>query len=213
MSRDRKLIIFSCLLLVCISAAGTIAYLTDKTDPVVNTFTVGKLLEETDKFELVEHGIQDNDKNGVYEFTSDEETTNYYKVLPGVDLPKDPFVRTTGPLKLDAYVFIEVDDKLGNNLSAEVDTDLWEKLDGVKGPTANGDVYVLKSAGYIAEADTTLNVNILKDKKIKVTSTEVTDTAAADYSGSITFYGYMIQAGGFNDYIEAWEGLDPAPAP
>ena len=41
----------------------------------------------------------------------------------------------------------------------------------------------------------------------------VIHTAAADYAGNITFYGYMIQAGGFNNYTEAWEGFDPAPAP
>lgn len=33
---------------------------------------------------------------------------NTYKLLPGLDIPKDPFVRITGKTPIEAYVFIEV---------------------------------------------------------------------------------------------------------
>ena len=62
-------IMLSAALIVCATVAGTLAWLTDTTDHVVNTFTVGDI-----NIELK------------------ETTGETYKMVPGIELVKDPTV-------------------------------------------------------------------------------------------------------------------------
>lgn len=207
MRSKKTWLIAACIALVlAVSVVGTIAYLTDTTDAVVNTFTVGKLLDDPLSFVLKEHQATDTDKDGVYTLDDTKEVnTNTYTVLPGVDLPKDPFVKTNETLKLDAYVFVEVVDGTGTNLHFTVDSDKWTELSGKTGPNG-GKVYAMKANGGIAKADAYLGpIPILTENKITVDNAAITD-AAAQFGGTVTFYGYMIQAGGFADANEAWTG-------
>lgn len=206
MRSKKTWLIAACIALVlAVSVVGTIAYLTDITGPVANTFTMGKLLDDPDNFVLKEHKAAAG-KDGVYTLdTTKEVDTNTYTVLPGVDLPKDPFVRTTETLKLDAYVFVEVVDGTGTNLHFTVDSENWTELSGKTGPNG-GKVYAMKANNGIAEADASLGpITILTENKITVDNAAITD-AAAQFGGTVTFYGYMIQAGGFTDYNAAWAG-------
>lgn len=207
MRSKKTWLIAACIALVlAVSVVGTIAYLTDTTDAVVNTFTVGKLLDDPLNFVLKEHQATDADKDGVYTLDDTKEVkTNTYTVLPGVDLPKDPFVKTNETLKLDAYVFVEVVDETGTALHFTVDSEKWTKLADVIGPKG-GKVYVMKDNGGIAKAGASLGpISILTNNKITVDNAPITD-AAAQFGGTVTFYGYMIQAGGFTDYNAAWTG-------
>ena len=207
----RLLAVICAVLLVGISAVGTVAYLTDKTEEVNNTFSIGKLLDDPSKFVLLEHEAKDEDKDGVYQLDrSSEVKENSYTVLPGVDLPKDPFVRTDEELKLDAYVFIEVKDATGSALHFSVDDNKWTELAGKTGPQG-GKVYVMKANNGIVEAGTKLGpITILTDNKITVDNAEITD-AAKQFGGDVKFYGYMIQAGGFSSAADAWaKGFAPA---
>ena len=195
---------------VIVSVTGMFAYLTNYTDPVTNTFVVGKLLDDPLDFILKEHEANDDDLDGVYVLGTNEVDGKEYTVLPGVDLPKDPFVKTAEALKLDAYVFIEVVDETGSNVHFTVDTDKWTALTGKTEPNG-GQVYVMKANGGIAEAGAKLGpISILKansaGKEITVDNAVITD-AASQFSGKLTFYGYMIQTGGFADYNAAWAGL------
>ena len=213
-NRKKWLITLCALLLVAISIAGTMAYLTHKTEKVENTFTVGKLIDKEDAFVLKEHKAT-ADNAGVYELDLSVETNgNSYTVLPGVNIPKDPFVRTDPEyaLLLDAYVFVEVveSEETGSAISYEIDTDTWKLLDGAKGPN-NGSIYYYGSTG-IAKAGAPLGpVYILKkistdQKEIKVSNVEI-DEKENQFGGQLDFYGYMIQAAGFITPAEAWEGL------
>lgn len=210
--KSLRLIVACVALLLAVSVAGTIAYLTDKTDAVTNTFTVGKLLDDPDDFVLLEHEAADDDSDGVYTLDdSSEVTENEYTVLPGVNLPKDPFVRTDEALKLDAYVFVEVvkSDDFGTALTCTVDTDNWTLLTGATGPNG-GEVYFMAANNGIAPAGSALAaVSILKDNQIVVANATFTTDAEAEaaFGGSVSFYGYMIQAGGFTSASAAWAGF------
>ena len=187
------------------SVFGTFAFLTDKTEEVKNTFTFGKLFNDPENaFVLKEHEVTDTDGDGVYTLSdSVEVTANAYKVLPGVNLPKDPFVKTTEALQLDAYVFVEVVDSLGTELGWEIDDSVWTEVTGATAQHTNGKIYTLKS---IAQAGSALAAqNILKGKTVTVANAEITDETA-QYGGTLTFYAYMIQAAGFDDAAEAWAG-------
>jgi len=97
------------LLLGCV-VGGTIAWLTDKTDPVVNTFTFGDInieLDESDNLDL--------------------------KMVPGNDITKDPVV-TVKDKSEDCYLFVKLDKSAnyGTYLEEYAIADGWTKLeDGV----------------------------------------------------------------------------------
>lgn len=77
------------------SVLGTLAYLTDKTETVENTFTVGDvdiILDETDVDEMG-NPITD----------ADRVTENEYHLLPGHEYVKDPMVTVDGDSE-DCYV-------------------------------------------------------------------------------------------------------------
>ena len=70
-------IMLSAALIVCATVAGTLAWLTDTTDPVVNTFTVGDInitLTESKNLDL--------------------------KMVPGRTITKDPKVTVKGSMSI-----------------------------------------------------------------------------------------------------------------
>lgn len=109
----------SLALVACISIGGTLAYLSDKTGEVTNTFTMGKgyvdqglVLDET---ALHKTGEVDEEQNPVLEnpteISSSERTTTGNKYLEmniGDAIAKDPTLKlTTG--SVDSYVFVRVE--------------------------------------------------------------------------------------------------------
>lgn len=108
-SKRKSLALIMCaILLVGASVLGTMAYLTDTTEEVTNTFTIGKVdieLEET--------------------------TGETYEMTPGSELEKDP-VATVVAGSEDCWLFVKVTE---NNLTDYISYDIadgWNKLeDGV----------------------------------------------------------------------------------
>ncbi len=80
----RKVLLTLCsaLLLVSLSVGMTIAYLTDTTEVVTNTFTVGNVNIKLDEAEYVE-GVATGKRT---------ETGSSYKLMPGLSYEKDPTV-------------------------------------------------------------------------------------------------------------------------
>ncbi len=83
-TRNKALVLTLCaVLLVVATVMGTLAYLTDKTEKITNSFTVGSVkvkLEET--------------------------TGTEYKMVPGYTIKKDPKVTAEG--SEDCYLFVKV---------------------------------------------------------------------------------------------------------
>ena len=106
----KTLVLAACaMLLVCATVVGTLAWLTDKTDPVVNTFTVGNI-----NIDLAE-------------------TTKTYKMVPGNTIEKDP----TATVKVgseDCYQFVKLEesDNFDSFMTYTV-ADGWTQLQGVDG--------------------------------------------------------------------------------
>lgn len=196
--KKKLLIALAIVLVIAMSVTGTLAYLTASTGAVTNTFTVGKVFDEEDSdenknFELLEHGI--TGKPGEYTLTAEEVNGNEYTVMPGVDIPKDPFVRVNKPVGVDVYLFVEVVDGTGEQLTVTVDSAKWTKLAGVTG-THGGDVYTLAS-GRLTEGNTLDATHILEEDKIVVANATIVAP------GQVTFYGYLIQAAGFTSAEDA----------
>ncbi len=196
--KKKLLIALAIVLVIAMSVTGTLAYLTANTGAVTNTFIVGKVFDEEDSdthknFELLEHGI--TGKPGEYTLTAEEVSENEYTVMPGVNIPKDPFVRVNSPVGVDVYLFVEVVDGTGEQLTVTVDSAKWTKLAGVTG-THGGDVYTLAS-GRLTAGSTLDATHILADDEIVVANETIVDP------GQVTFYGYLIQAAGFTSAEDA----------
>ena len=102
--------IVAVVLVFCCAIGGTLAWLTDKTAPVVNTFTVGDV-----EIELT------------------ETTGREYKMIPGYTLKKDPAVTVTADSE-DCWLFVKVEES--NNLDTFMTYAMaagWTALEGEVG--------------------------------------------------------------------------------
>lgn len=175
--RTRMFVSLLALVLVLGCAiGGTIAWLTAKTDPVTNTFTVGKVdikLEET--------------------------TGDTYKIIPGHDIAKDPKVTVkAGSEKCWLFVKVEANDamkKAFNNGAKWVIADGWLSLN----VHIDNNTVVYYRQVNASEVDQEFDV--LKDNLITVSedwdgadSAEVNGAAVAP---TLTFTAYAIQYEGF----------------
>lgn len=99
-----------------VGAGATLAYLTDTTDTVKNTFTVGKVditLTETSK-----DGVSNNDKG-----------FDYNNILPGDELDKKPVVTVVAGSS-SCYVFVKVNNTTNKMITFEMDP-AWTAVSGV----------------------------------------------------------------------------------
>lgn len=174
------------LVLGC-ALGGTVAWLVAKSDPVVNTFTYGDIninLEET--------------------------TGSSYKIIPGVDIAKDPKVAVEADSEA-CWLFVKVDE-VGTFVADKVTysvADGWTQGDGTKIPknvyyrevsaadAKNGASY------YVLEGDTdhpngVVNVSDrLTKEDIKGITTQPT----------LTFTAYAVQKDGIADAATAWSKI------
>lgn len=165
-------------LALSLGAFGTMAWLTDTTDPVQNVFTVGNV-----KLDLAE-------------------TTSDYKMVPGVDIAKDPTV-TVKANSEDAWVFVKVEQSAGfeSYLTYAVDQG-WTALAGQTG------VFWREVAGSAADQV----FPVLLDNKATVLDSVTNDMMDAVSEGTVqapalTFTAYAIQKSGFADPAAAWAEL------
>lgn len=96
-------------LLVCVSIGATVAYLTWKTDAVVNTFTVGKVEIKLDEAKV--------NTDGTTVEGADRVQANDYKLLPGHTYTKDPTVTVINGSE-SSYIKMTVTFSMANELDA-----------------------------------------------------------------------------------------------
>lgn len=192
------------LMLVCtLSVAGTLAYLTSQANDgegVTNTFVAAGGGEMVETFELKEHAvIRQTDGSyilGTADAPKDAQSGQYgndYEVLPGVELPKDPYITISGKTEAPAYLYVEIVGALDTAIfDWAVDTDNWTELTGVTGQNG-GKVYVYKNSTIINNETTGLEtINIIANNKVKVKNADTASIAEAGIT--LEFYGYMAQA-------------------
>lgn len=172
------------VLVIGCSLGGTLAWLTDKTDAVTNTFTVGDI-----------------------NITLDETTGNDYKILPGVNIPKDPKVTVEAnseacwlfvQVKEDNWPEFKENDETTRKVNYSIAED-WTELES--------DVYYRQ---VNASAEDQL-FTILKGNQVTVsenlTKTEVNRITTKP---QLTFTAYAVQKEGVNTAAEAWKIANPA---
>lgn len=163
-------LVFGCVV------GGTFAWLTAKTDAVVNTFTYGD----------INIGLA-------------ETTGNDYKIVPGVNISKDPKVT----VKKDSeacWLFVEVKEEgtfVANKVTYSID-DGWTQGDGTKIPA---NVYYRSVDAVKADTD----FAVLKDNKIYVSEElSKSDIQSITSQPKLTFTAYAVQKDGVNSAADAW---------
>lgn len=203
MKKKTLTIAIALVLVVALAVGATWAYLTKTAGPVINTFTVGKVLDNDGNFTLNEHPIENpNATNGVYKLAKGADPVTrvtYGAVMPGVDLPKDPTVTIkANALKADAYLFVVVDNQMANELTYNPNN-AWKQL----GISADGKKTLLTldaNGGKLTAGNTDdLTWGVLDNDTVKVAD-EITSTDL----GTLTFNAYLVQAGNFDSAADAW---------
>lgn len=167
------------------AVGGTVAWLVTSTATVTNTFTYGNI----------------NIKLG-------ESTGSDYKIIPGVNINKDPKVT----VKKDSeacWLFVEVKEEgtfVANKVTYSID-DGWTQGDGTKIPT---NVYYRSVDAVKANTD----FAVLKDNKIYVSEElSKSDIQSITSQPKLTFTAYAVQRDGIDDAATAWAKAVPTTTP
>ncbi len=180
MKKKTVALLLALVLVFGVVAGGTLAWLIDKTDPVVNTFTYGNI-----------------------NITLTESTGNNYKIIPGKDITKDPKV-TVKATSEACWLFVEVKEE-GTFVADKVTysiADGWTKGDGTKIPA---NVYYREVSAVTADTD----FSVLKDNKITVKDTLTKeDIKTITTDPTLTFTAYACQKDGINDAATAWAKIN-----
>lgn len=172
------------VLVVGCAVGGTIAWLTATTDPVVNTFTYGKI-----------------------NINLGESTGNAYTIIPGVNISKDPKVTVKAGSEA-CWLFVKVEEK-GTFVNGKVTYSVktgegnWTSLPGESGVyyrevnavTANTDFYVLAGDTTYPHGVVTVSENLTKEDIKGLTGTHP----------QLIFTAYAVQKDGINTAADAWD--------
>lgn len=172
--------IIALALVCCCVIGGTIAWLTDVTDPVTNTFTVGNI-----------------------DIELDETTGNDYKMVPGITIEKDPTV-TVKANSEDCYLFVKVEK------SANFDTFMtFETADGWTVLSEGSNVYYREVKNNAADQSFSVLKEDQVAVKDTVTK-EMMDEITVAPTLTFTAYAVQMQNGeGTFTAQEAWEKVQP----
>lgn len=189
-------LVLALALIVGVAGGATFAWLTAKSDTVVNTFTYGDI-----------------------NITLAESTGSDYKIIPGVDIGKDPKVTVKAGSEA-CWLFVKVEEEKWPELTyvnkdgkavRKVNYDIadgWTKGDGTKIPA---NVYYREVAANDADQE----FPVLKDNKITVSDT----LTKKDISGILTtkpklsITAYAIQKDGMDNAAEAWAAIPGTTQP
>ena len=193
----------SLLLVLALSIGGTIAWLTDTSDTVVNTFTVGKV-----ELKLEETGAN---KDGTTELFKKD-----YAIVPGATLAKDPTI-TVSANSEKCYVFVRITEA-NNSItvgSATQDIVQWNNLSGWNQAYAadDGSEYVYWKEVAKATTATTLQVLTGGTETNQTGQVTINDNLTAENTPTtaptLTFKAAAIQADNIQK-TDVWAALPSA---
>lgn len=178
-------LVIGCLL------GGTLAWLTDKTDTVTNTFTVGDV-----EITLTETPNADSDDNDT------ENDIWQAQMIPGNTYAKDPVVSVTGKTNVDCYLFVKFEEKNSASTyltytSLLTDAKGWTQGDGTDIPTnvwyrtvgKNDDVKTWNLLGgneKFPEGCVTIKTSVTADNMEAAAKAELVYTAYATQKDNLT---------------------------
>lgn len=187
--QTKKLLIAIVALLILITGTigATLAWLTDETAAVKNTFTVGDV-----------------------NITLTEEaggTSKEFKMVPGTTITKDPKVTVLANSE-PCWLFIEVTESSNLNYfityGIRLGTDGWSELDG------HDNVYYREVDASIENQEFFILTNNTVTINQSVTKADM-EGLTQDTLPTLTFKAYAVQKAEVNTVAEAWAIAKPTP--
>lgn len=183
------------VLVIGCAVGGTIAWLTAQTDPVVNTFTYGDIN---------------------IELTETKPDNRQAKIIPGVDIEKDPKVTVKANSEA-CWLFVKVEET-GTFVTGKVTYSIatgWTQGDGtiipesvyyreVEAVTADTSYYVLQGSTEYPNGVVTVSEELTKAEVNSIT---------AENQPKLTFTAYAVQKDGITDAGTAWTKANPTTNP
>ena len=177
-------IILAFALVIAMSVAGTVAYLTSQ-DSVTNTFTVGKVKITLDEAKV--------DANGAAVTPAERVKANSYKLIPGHTYTKDPIIHVDANSE-KCWLFVKVENGISaiedsaNTIAAQLAAKGWSAVTGEAGVYA----YEQSVAGGT-------DVPVFGSFKIAGTA-----DVASYANATVVVTAYAVQADGFDTAAAAW---------
>ena len=215
------MLVLALALIVGVAGGATFAWLTAKTDPVVNTFTVGNVAIKLDEAKVTTDGKPVEGAARVKE--------NEYKLLPGHTYTKDPtihvdaasedcFIRAKVTLT-NAKEWIAIATKYADNKVENIikgtDDNIWWVSQPAVDETANTVTYtfVYKNESHTDELGkriwtSTDSKDLVLFNEIAIPGGLTNDELAAVGSSKITVVAEAIQADGFANADAAWKAFE-----
>lgn len=179
-------VIIALVLVVVMSVAGTVAYLTS-TKTVTNTFTVGKVEITLDETDVDVYGVKDGNTRVM---------TNTYRLIPGHTYIKDPVVHVDADSE-NCWLFVKVENGI-SDLEATGTTTIAAQL------AANGWTPISEGSNIYAYS----RIATKTDTDVPVfRSFTIADKATLPANGTgldVVVTAYAIQADSFSTAAEAW---------
>ncbi len=179
-------LIAAIVLFIGCTAGGTVAWLVSKPDPIVNVFTVGNINAEL------------------------AETKKEFKIVPGVDITKDPVATVTANSE-DCYLFVKLTEENWPTFTEATEAGStarkveYEIADGWTELKSEHGVYYRE----VLKKDTENRAfHVLKDDLVTVSSTLTKENAdAIQKAGApkLTVAVYAVQKEGMGSAADAWE--------
>lgn len=178
-------VIIALVLVVVMSVAGTVAYLTSQ-DTVTNTFTVGKVEITLDEAKVDAYG------EALTGEQAERVAANTYKLIPGHTYTKDPIIHV-GADSENCWLFVKVENGLSGiedstaTIAAQLTANGWTLVAGTN-------IYAYKD---IVSASS--NVPVFGSFKL------AGDADVANYANArIVVTAYAVQADSFTTAADAW---------
>lgn len=170
-------LIAAIVLVIGCTAGGTVAWLVSKPDPIVNVFTVGNI-------------------NATL-----TETKKEFKIVPGVDITKDPVATVTANSE-DCYLFVQLTEANWPTFTEKDSTARKVKYEIADGWTKLEDGVYYRE---VTKKDTDQPFDVLKGNKVTVSNTLTKENAdAITGDPKLTVDVYAVQKEGMGSAADAW---------
>ena len=191
------MVLVAIILVLCCTIGGTLAWLVDTTNPVTNTFTVGKV-----EITLTESPLQDNGEYG----QPAEGTENEYPLVPGKTYKKDPTVAVDASSE-DCWLFVKFEETVDADKYIQYTSTLTKANGWTQGTgTIPTDVWYRE----VKKTGENHSWNLLAEDKIQiktsVTAGDMTNAAKAE----LVWTAYAVQSANDTDTFTAEQAWDIA---
>ena len=185
-------VLLALVLVIAMSVAGTMAYLTSTTDTVTNSFTVGNVAITLDEAQVDVYGAAVTPAARV--------KANTYKLIPGHSYTKDPTVHVAAGSE-DCWLFVQVVNGI-SGLEAATVTDGYKTI--ADQMTANGWTAVTGATNvYAYNTKVSAGANVVVFNQFKIAGGA--DVSTVTENTQITIKAYAVQADNFASAAAAWE--------